>query len=139
MAMLGKEALKHSTLKREVVHIPEWGGDAIVRELSAREQAELTAARKQVIGGDVDAGMRVMAQVVACAWVDENGDRILTTQEEIDALLDQSVGVLSAISDVAMRLSGDSKGAAEEAKKNLKTTPNEDSGSASQPSSEAAQ
>ena len=139
MSLLGKDALRSQMLKRETVAVPAWGGDVIIRELSGREQAELTAMRKTMADGDLAAGMRIMANVIGCAWINDDGSHVLTTSEEIDALLDQSVDVLRLLSDAAMRLSGEKEGAATEAKKNSISTLNDGSGSGSPASSAAAQ
>lgn len=136
--ILGKGALANSALKREAVDVPEWGGAIILRELSAREQSDLTMRRKALTEDtDINAGVALMVRYIAYAWINEDGTHVLG-EDDMDALLDQPVSVLKAISDVALRLSGDMPEAAAEAKKNLSATRNGASGSVSPLPSAAA-
>ena len=136
--ILGKAVLTTSALARETVPVPEWGGDIILRELSARELSDVAARKKAIKDDAPNALLDFLSHYIGYAWINEDGTHVLAA-DEVDSLLDQPLNVLTTLVEVAGRLSGDLPGAAEEAKKNSTTTPSAESGSDSPSPSAAAQ
>lgn len=102
----------------EVVSIPEWGGDVLVRGLSGKErgqfeiwatQAHINEQGKLEQGQatlDLVAMMRV--RLVSLCVVTEAGIRAFT-DDDVEALAEKSSGPIERVFDVASRLSGLSK------------------------------
>lgn len=125
MVLRRDEILNASDLKRELVSVPEWGGDVYVRELTGRERDELNALRDS----DMAAFKRVVHQrLVRYAVVDDDGKPLFTEEDETE-IGSKSFEVLERLCGVVMRLSGLSKEAQEELAKNSKGTPTDGSSS----------
>lgn len=134
-AVLGRDILQRATLKRERVHVPEWGGDVLVRELNGAETAavmrpalEIANDRQSPETGE--RAIRFEALVVCYGWINEDGSQVLTP-DDVDTLLQSaSYSVIEQLSKAIRRLTGIESKAVEEAKKNSATTQNGASGSA---------
>ncbi len=125
MALLTKaQILAADDLLREVVPVPEWGGDVMVRGLdgAARDQYEA----EFLLFGEIQAGERptyeldllnARARLVALSVVDENDQRLFS-DEEVVILGKKSAQALDRVYEVAQRLSGLSKKDVEELRKN---------------------
>lgn len=125
MALLTKaQILAADDLLREVVEVPEWGGEVMVRGLdgAARDQYEA----EFLLIGEIQAGERptyeldllnARARLVALSVVDENDQRIFS-DEDVVALGKKSSQALDRVYEVAQRLSGLSKKDVEELRKN---------------------
>jgi hypothetical protein len=125
MALLTKaQILAADDLLREVVEVPEWGGQVMVRGLdgAARDQYEA----EFLLIGEIQAGERptyeldllnARARLVALSVVDE-GDQRLFSDEDVVALGKKSAQALDRVYEVAQRLSGLSKKDVEELRKN---------------------
>ena len=123
------QILAADDLEREVVNVPEWGGDVMVQSLtgSARDRLE---ARFSDARGRMDPARAgdFRAAYVAEAIIDADG-RLVFGLADIQALGKKSSRALQRVFDVAARLSAarveDLDGMAED----LKSVPNGDSGS----------
>ncbi len=125
MALLTKaQILAADDLLREVVEVPEWGGEVMVRGLdgAARDQYEA----EFLLIGEIQAGERptyeldllnARARLVALSVVDENDQRMFS-DEDVVALGKKSAQALDRVYEVAQRLSGLSKKDEEELRKN---------------------
>ena len=113
--MLSREAiLLAQDLKRERVHVPEWGGEVLVRTMTGAERDEFEAwlaANKE--RGYV--GLR--ARIASLTVCDEDGKRLFTAAD-IPALEAKAAGALARIADTATRLSRLDREALEDAEKN---------------------
>lgn len=107
MAILTKEQiLAADDLPRESVEVPEWGGEVLVRALTAGErdafEAELTERR----GKQIEVNLRdVRAKLCSRAICDGDGKRLFTDQE-VQTLAAKSASALTRVFEVAQRLSG---------------------------------
>jgi len=110
-------------LQQEIVPVPEWGGDVIVRGL--------TGAERDAFEGDIisqngknmslnTANMR--AKLVARSVIDEMGKRLFS-DDDIQMLGTKSAVALQRIFDVAQRLSGMSEKDVQELSEALKNAP----------------
>jgi hypothetical protein len=118
MAILTKEEIKkRDDVKRELVKVPEWGGEVYVKRLSGSERDWLESKiyqTSQEKGYITD----VRSALVAMATVDKAGNQLFS-EEDVDWLGEKSALALDRIADVARRLSGMAVGALGEAEKNL--------------------
>lgn len=107
MAILTKQAiLAADDLPRELVNVPEWGGDIFVRALTASErdafENELTVRHGTKVEVTlIDARAKLCARTIC----DETGKRLFTDAEVL-ALGSKSAAVLTRIFEIAQRLAG---------------------------------
>ncbi len=96
-----EEILSKVILQKELINIPEWGGDIYVTEMSgcARDAWEQTLIQKD------DKGRLIAprAKLIIATVVDENGERLFT-DNDIDAIGKLSAGALEKICDIAQKL-----------------------------------
>lgn len=113
--MLTREAiLAKKDLRREKVHVQEWGGDVWVRELTGGERARYEAGFTDTVAGDIknqDIRQRakrfedMRAKVIAMATVNQDGTRIFK-DEDVGEINELSGAALDKLASVIMRLSG---------------------------------
>lgn len=104
---------------KERVHVPEWGGDIFVRNLTAgqRDRYELECF---VDGAGMTAaldGIGVRARLAIATVCDEAGD-LLFTADDLEALAKKSGAALDRVYEVATRLNRVSDADVEELAKN---------------------
>jgi Phage tail assembly chaperone len=137
MAILSRDIILSQKLTQEVVAVPEWGGEVIVRELMG-DEADIFEARAFASGiGNTangnqakkveEAARHFRARLVAASCIDEAGNRLFN-DEDISTLGKLSRSALDRVAAVAMRLSGYST----DTKKN---SPAEEGSSTDSPSS----
>jgi hypothetical protein len=85
------------TLPRELVNVPEWGGDVWVRTLSASERDQLEMQWEKT------KRVHFRARVVYYCACDEQG-RDLFREEDIPVLGAKSTTAVAKVCDVAFRL-----------------------------------
>lgn len=107
MSVLTKDAILNcSDLITEIVSVPEWGGEVIVRCLTGEERDELEALVVQEKSeGDRKVDLsNFRAKLVALSVIDEKGDRLFTI-EDVVKLAKKSAKALDRVFNVAERLS----------------------------------
>jgi len=113
--MLTKEQiLQANDLKREVVFVPEWGGEVTVRTLTGEEKDAYEMA--MYAGGKKDLS-NIRAGLLARAIVGDDGKRLFT-DAEVQTLGRKSASALDRVYSAAARLSGISKEDEKEFEKN---------------------
>ena len=132
MGLTRDEILSKRALKTETVNIPEWGGDVIVREMTAREGDAYEATFR------VDDDMpkeeqdkrysNMRARLVCLCVVDEKGNRLFK-DNDVEEIGNLPRMVLDKIATVASRLSGYDKRSQDASKKNLGANVNSTSAS----------
>jgi hypothetical protein len=111
MPNLGREALNKDTFKRMVVEVPEWGGTALIRELSAAEVARVQQIANDAVDvatrtvKDASALARFQAEVVVAGWIDDSGNNVLTLAD-VDNVLAQPSKIVILLSREISKLSG---------------------------------
>src|SRR5574343_1623714 len=93
-------------LPQEIVHVPELGGDVIVRGMSGAQRDEWEASLVEGRGKKRRMNTaNIRAKLVAQCCVDEAGRRLFT-DEDVEALGGVRVDVVNRLFAVAQRLSG---------------------------------
>lgn len=134
--IIGRDVLRRQVLRTERVEVPEWGGEIIMRQMSAAEITEFALYGEQLRagGGSIDAeeSIRLAAQAVAAAWVDEEGKRVLTSADDVTELLrTQTADTINRLSRKALEISGLTAAAVGTAAKNFGSSQSVDSGTPS--------
>lgn len=107
MAILTREQiLQADDLKREMVEVPEWGGEVIVRCLTGTERDEFESALIQFKGQSYNIKLaNARARLTSLSVVDEAGERLFS-EADVVALGQKSAAALSRVFEAAQRLSG---------------------------------
>lgn len=117
-------------IQSEVVAVPEWGGDVIVRAMSGTERDRFEQSNIAGKGKNRDVNLRgYRARLAIWSCVDEQGAFLFTEKDE-DWLGAKSAAALSRIVDVASRLSGISDQDVEELVGESESGQSSDSGTA---------
>lgn len=115
MALLTKDAiLSRDDLPRELVAVPEWGGEVYVRCLTAAERDDWEASVVQMEGNKTKANLaNLRAKLVARTACDDEGARIFE-DADVAALGAKSAAALDRLYTVAAKLSKITKSDEEE-------------------------
>lgn len=107
MALLSRETiLQAQDLPMERVPVPEWGGEVIVRGLTAAERDQFEQSIVETRGKNTKVNLRnIRAKLVVLCCVDEQGNRIFC-DEDAEVLGRKSAVALNRVFEVAQRLSG---------------------------------
>lgn len=117
------QILAKTTLRTEMVKIPEWDDEVCVRELTAGQRDEYEGSILQQNGQNIVLNrQRMRARLCAMTIVGPDGN-LLFTEEDVDKLSELGAGALDRIYDVAQRLSGLSKSDEETLAKNSVSAP----------------
>lgn len=110
-----EEILSKTDLKKEVVNVPEWGGDVFVSEMSGatRDRWEQGLQERNSKGKLIAS----RAKLVVATVVDENGNPMFE-EKDIEELGKLSAVSLENICDVALRINKLMTDDLENAKKN---------------------
>lgn len=121
MGLLGKDAiLAVQDLPYEDVAVPEWGGTVRVAGLNGQEASSFSAKLVKMDNNGKVEQMNIenfLPELLSRTLVDEHFERLFSEQD-VAALGKKSAAVLKRLGDAAMRLSGLSEAAQDEAKKN---------------------
>jgi len=106
MAVLNRaQILAPRELETEVVNVPEWGGDVIVRALTGTERDQVEAGFMKQGGRQGEVTLEnTRARLVALSVVDEDGQRLFGT-DDIEMLGKQPAAALDRVFFIARRLS----------------------------------
>ena len=127
MPLTRDEILNADDIQREVVPVPEWGGEVIVRGLTGVERDAWEIAISLENGKPNKNPRNVRAQLVARACVDAEGKKLFRPMDA-ELLGKKSGKALDRVYEVAAKLSGIRSEDIEELAKNLPEDPSEDSG-----------
>ena len=110
MAILSKDAiLSADDLPKELVSVPEWGGEVYVRCLTATERDDWEASVMHMEGNKTKANLHnLRAKLVARTVCDEAGARLFE-DADVATLGAKSAAALDRLYTVAARLSKISK------------------------------
>lgn len=110
MGILTREQiLAAEDLPKETVPVPEWGGDVIVRSMTAVERDDLEAhflSERAKSKEGVDAVRNFRARTLVLCIVDESGKRLFEKPEDVDALGRKNAAVISRLFGVVERVNG---------------------------------
>lgn len=107
MSILTKDQILSTNDKhREPIPVPEWGGDVLVRRLTAKERDAFEDSMYVTRGKKTERNLRnFRARLAAECIVDETGAKMFS-REEVEALGDKSAVALTRIVKACMRLNG---------------------------------
>jgi hypothetical protein len=116
------DILKTDDLKREIIAVPEWGGEVCVRVMtgSERDQWEWAAlaakdnATKKGVAFSIENMRATLSAICIC---DETGKRIFTNADILE-LGKKSAAALDRVFQAAQRVNGLTAAAVEELEKN---------------------
>jgi hypothetical protein len=101
MAILGRDAILGSDdLKKQVVSVPEWGGDVIIATMtgSARDAWEQSLVSNKAVSLE-----NIRARLFAATAIDEKGERLFN-EKDVVALGKKSAAALDRCVKVAQKL-----------------------------------
>lgn len=132
MALLSKNDILNADDRKTVkVPVPEWGGEVMVRTLSGRERDEFEASTVKTNKGKQEQNFdNFRARFVALCVVDEQGQRLFATRQEVAMLGNKSVAALQRVFNAAQELNGMTEADVEELTESFEEAPGEDSTSA---------
>lgn len=107
MPLLTRETiLAADDLGRELVNVPEWGGDVYVRGLTGKERDQFEASMIDQRGKSQTVNLQnIRAKLAGLSICDETGKRIFT-DADLAALAGKSALALNRVFEVSRRLSG---------------------------------
>jgi hypothetical protein len=107
MALLTRDAiLQAQDLPKELVSVPEWGGEIYVRALTGAERDAFEQTIVERKGKSTKMNLKNMrAKLVALTTVDEEGKRIFS-DSDAELLGKKSAAALNRVFEVAQKLSG---------------------------------
>lgn len=116
MILSKQQILEAKDLKREIVHVPEWGGDVIIQTMSGvtRNEWEQSLYNRETKEPDL---VNSRAKLLSRCIVDEQGNRVFS-ESDVAALGAKSGYVLDRLSDVAQRVNGLGSAAEEDVRGN---------------------
>lgn len=103
----------------ELVDIPEWGVQVEVRSMSGAARAAIVQTG---VSGQVDMARLMPEIIVMCTFDPETGEQVFTADDKA-LVMDKNGSALEKIMTVAMRLSGFTQNAVDDAGKGFLSTP----------------
>lgn len=101
-----EQILNADDIRKEVVHVPEWGGDVMVYGLSGQERDWFESGALDMSSGKAVMDlMNLRARLCTMAIRDEDGQHLFT-DEDIILLGKKSASALQRVFEAAQRLSG---------------------------------
>jgi len=107
MATLNRDdILKAEDIGRELVPVPEWGGDVYVKGMTGSERDKFESSIVEQRGKKQSINMtNVRAKLASLTICDEQGKRLFT-EADIAKLSEKSASALQRVFAIAQRLSG---------------------------------
>jgi len=132
MAILTKEAIcKVNDLPTEVVSVPEWGGEVIVKTMSGIErdayEMDVYSLAMEKKKDDRNIPENIRAKLCAATMVNEKGNLLFSDADDIKKLGQKSARALSRVFGIARKLNGIGDEDLEDLEKNYLTDQSEDS------------
>ena len=122
MKLLTKQDIeKKRILKFEIVEVKEWDGNAKIIELMSNERDNYEKSIVNFETGNLNANVKnFRARLVALTMVNDDNERLYTSEEDIIELGKQPASVIDKLFAVGQRLSGLTKKDEEALLKNSK-------------------
>lgn len=129
MILTKDKILQVEDIQKELVNVPEWGGDVYVRGMTGAERDRFEASIVQMQGTERKLNMsNVRAKLASLTICDEQGQRLFN-DADVAKLAEKSASALQRIFAVAQRLSGIGDDDVKELAEGLRANPTEDSAS----------
>jgi hypothetical protein len=125
MATLDKKSiLEAQDITKELVSVPEWGGDVWVKSLTGAERDQFEASIVQMKGSNMNFNMsNIRAKLASLSLCDDKGVRLFTSDAEVKLLSGKSSQALQRVFKVAQKLSGIGEEEIQELTKGLEENP----------------
>jgi hypothetical protein len=118
MTLTREGILKAEDLKKELVEVPEWGGDVYIRCMTGTERDTFESEAYTVKGKNVEINREnFRARLLVRVVVDDKNERLFS-DKDIASLGAKSAKCLDRLFTVAMRINGLSHDDVEELTKN---------------------
>lgn len=117
---VGRDVLGKGLLKRAEVDVAEWGGLALVRELSSAEIEDVRVLAGQSMNDGVLDGKavgRFERALVVAGWINADGSQVLS-DEDVSLLGGESARAVTLLASKISELSGLTPSTQADAKKN---------------------
>ncbi len=124
MSLTREQILQVDDIKTEIVPVPEWDGEVVVRTMTGTDRDIWDNLLYKE--GKVNFLDNTRARLLACTIIDED-DNLVFSEDDIVALGKKSSLALNRIFDVAKRLNGLGSDNIEDLEKNSGKTQDEDS------------
>lgn len=124
---LRDKILNADDITSEIIDIPAWEVQVEVRSMDGRSRTRLLKMASDA-EGNIDMEVVYPEMILLCAFDPETGERIFKESDR-DAVLSKSAGPVELLALAAMRVSGMSSDAMDEAGKDSSSTANDDSAS----------
>lgn len=129
MILTKDDILKADDIQKELVSVPEWGGDVYVRGMTGAERDKFEAGIVQMRGTERTLNMsNIRAKMASLTICDEQGKRLFN-DADIAKLAEKSANALQRVFQVAQKLSGIGDADVKELAEGLRENPTEDSAS----------
>jgi len=124
MAILTRdEILQADDIKKELVPVPEWGGDIYVKGMTGAERDKFESSMIKMRGKEQEVNMaNIRAKLASLTVCNEKGKRLFN-ENDVQALSTKSASALQRVFEVAQRLSGITDADVEELAGDLKDDP----------------
>jgi hypothetical protein len=131
MTILGRDAiLQAQDISKELVHVPEWGGDVYVKGMTGAERDKFEASLISSKAGGKQVNLsNVRAKLASLTLCDEGGN-LLFTETDVRELSKKSAAALQRVFETAQKLSGLGEADIEELSEGLEENPFDGSASA---------
>lgn len=114
MSLTRDQILAAEDLKTEIVKVPEWGGEVIIRTMDGEGRDAFEASLMSNGKRDIK---NFRAKLLSQCLIDDKGNRLFT-EADINALGKKNAGVLARLTDIANGLNKISEADVEELAKN---------------------
>lgn len=127
MLLTKNQILDADDIKKELVNVPEWGGEVLVRMLTGAQRDAFEDSMIKNRGKSKEVNLvNIRARLAALCIVDESGTRLFNDTEIVN-LGNKSAIALDRVFVAAQRLCGLTKEDVAELAKNLESGPSEGS------------
>lgn len=124
-----EDILKVSDIQKQLVSVPEWGGEVYVKGLTGAERDKFESGMIENRGKDQKVNLaNIRAKLASLSICDEDGKRLFT-ESDVQALSQKSATALQRVFEVAQKLSGLGNDDVEELTAGIKESPFADSAS----------
>lgn len=117
------DILSSNDLPRELISVPEWGGDVYVRGLSGVERDKFEASIMEIRGTARKVNLENMRAKLCALTICDDGGNLLFSDADVKELGKKSAVALTRVFTVAQRLSGLSGEDVEQMTKELENNP----------------
>jgi hypothetical protein len=125
---LRDKILAADDIPSEVVSIPEWDTEILMKGMTARDRIHLMQTAVDPVTGSINMSIVYPDVVVACSYDPKSGERIFEDSDK-DAVMGKASAAIENLAMVGLRLSGIGQAEQDAAGKDSSESPSDDSSS----------